>query len=168
MMSKTVGWATVFIIIAGIIQSSLLSKIAVFNVIPDIALIILVYISYVNGTMTGQITGFTSGFFLDFLSLAPLGFNALSRTIIGAIIGLLKGTFFLDVIIFPALLCAGATLIKAILVDIIHFLFNANTPAYSFANNILWIEVILNAIAAPFVFAFLKLFKKVLTPRKEN
>jgi rod shape-determining protein MreD len=168
MMSKTIGWATVFIIIAGIIQSSLLSKIAIFNVIPDLALIILVYVSYVNGSMTGQITGFASGFLLDFLSLAPLGFNALSRTIIGAVVGLLKGTFFLDIIFFPALLCAGATIIKAIIVTVIHFLFNANTPAYNFSNNILWIEIILNAISAPFVFAFLKLFKKVLTPRKEN
>jgi len=167
-MSKTIGWATVFIIIAGIIQSSLLSKIAIFNVIPDLALIILVYVSYVNGSMTGQITGFASGFLLDFLSLAPLGFNALSRTIIGAVVGLLKGTFFLDIIFFPALLCAGATIIKAIIVTVIHFLFNANTPAYNFSNNILWIEIILNAISAPFVFAFLKLFKKVLTPRKEN
>uniref|UniRef100_A0A7C3I1I3 Rod shape-determining protein MreD n=1 Tax=Gracilinema caldarium TaxID=215591 RepID=A0A7C3I1I3_9SPIR len=167
-MSKTIGWATVFIIIAGIIQSSLLSKIAIFNVIPDLALIILVYVSYVNGSMTGQITGFASGFLLDFLSLAPLGFNALSRTIIGAVVGLLKGTFFLDILFFPALLCAGATIIKAIIVTVIHFLFNANTPAYNFSNNILWIEIILNAISAPFVFAFLKLFKKVLTPRKEN
>jgi len=167
-MSKTIGWATVFIIIAGIIQSSLLSKIAIFNVIPDLALIILVYVSYVNGSMTGQITGFASGFLLDFLSLAPLGLNALSRTIIGAVVGLLKGTFFLDIIFFPALLCAGATIIKAIIVTVIHFLFNANTPAYNFSNNILWIEIILNAISAPFVFAFLKLFKKVLTPRKEN
>jgi rod shape-determining protein MreD len=168
MMSKTIGWATVLIIIAGIIQSSLLSKIAIFHVIPDLALIILVYISYVNGAMTGQITGFASGFLLDFLSLAPLGFNALSRTIIGSLIGLMKGTFFLDIIIFPVLLCAGATIVKAIIISIIHFLFNANTPTYNFASNILWIEVALNAIAGPFVFAFLKLFKKVLTPRKEN
>ncbi|AEJ19533.1 rod shape-determining protein MreD [Gracilinema caldarium] len=167
-MSRTVGWATVLIIIAGIIQSSLLSKIAIFHVIPDLALIILVYVSYVNGSMTGQITGFVSGIFLDFLSFAPFGFNALSRTIIGSLVGLLKGTFFLDIVIFPALLCAGATIIKAIIIAIIHFLFNANTPAYHFTNNMLWIEVAINAASGPFVFAFLKLFKKILMSRKEN
>ncbi len=167
-MSRTVGWATVLIIIAGIIQSSLLSKIAIFHVIPDLALIILVYVSYVNGSMTGQITGFTSGVFLDFLSFAPFGFNILSRTIIGFLIGMLKGTFFLDIVIFPTLLCAGATLVKAMIITIIHFLFNANTPAYQFTNNMLWIEVASNAAFGPFVFAFLKLFKKILMPRKDT
>lgn len=167
-MSRTVSWATVLIIIAGIIQSSLLSKITILNVIPDLALIILVYVSYINGSMTGQITGFISGFFLDFISIAPLGFNALSRTIIGFILGLIKGNFFLDIIIFPALLCAGATIMKALIISLIHYLFNANTPVYTFTNQILWTEVIYNTIAAPFVFALLKLFNKVLTPRKEH
>lgn len=167
-MSKTIGWATLLIIIAGIIQSSLLSRIPLFPVIPDLALIILVYVAYVNGSMTGQITGFTSGFLLDFLSLAPLGFNALIRTIIGSVVGLIKGNFFLDILILPVVLGAIATVFKALLVTIIHFLFNANTPAYYFLTSDLWIEVTLNGLLAPFVFAFLKLFKKVLTPRKEN
>lgn len=167
-MSKTVGWATVLILIVGIIQSSLLSKITSFNVIPDLALVILVYISYVNGSMVGQITGFASGFFLDFLSFAPLGFNALTRTVIGYLVGIIKGTFFLDIVIFPFLLCTSATILKAVIIAIVHFLFNANTPVYSFTGNLLWLEVILNGVSAPFVFAFLKLFKKMLEPRKEN
>jgi rod shape-determining protein MreD len=117
--------------------------------------------------MTGQITGFSSGLILDFLSAAPLGFNMFIRTFIGALTGLLKGTFFLDVLILPMVLCGLGTLVKAILVLFLRFLFGPVIPIYSFFEPTLWIEVALNALTAPFLFAFLKLFKPLLLPRKD-
>jgi len=167
-MTKTVFWAWGLSICAALIQSALLMRIAIFHTIPDLTLIILLYISYINGTMTGQTLGFISGLALDFISAAPLGFNALIRTIIGAITGLLKGTFFLDIVILPIALTAVGTLIKAILAFLVHILFAGAVPAYDIRIPTLWIELAYNVVLAPFIFAFLNLFKFVLTPRKDN
>jgi rod shape-determining protein MreD len=165
-MARTVIWATIIAALAALLQSTLLARLAIFHTIPDLALGVLVYTAYVNGTMTGQVTGFTSGFVLDFLSASPLGFNALLRTILGALAGMLKGTFFLDVAILPIALCASATLMKALIAAVVSFLFAGAVPAYNLDTPTLWIELAYNAIAAPPLFAFLNLFKAVLKPRQ--
>lgn len=167
-MTKTVSWATVIATVAVILQSALLSRFAVFRAVPDLALCVVVYVAYLNGTMTGQVTGFAAGIAQDFISASPLGFNAFIRTAVGAAAGLLKGTFFLDVAVLPATLCASATLLKAAAAWIAHVLFAGAVPAYSLTAPTLWVEIALNAVSAPFVFAFLNLFKTVLKPRRQD
>jgi rod shape-determining protein MreD len=167
-MIKNVVWATVFALLAGILQSTLLSHLAIYRAVPDLALGILVFSAYVNGTMTGQLTGFFSGLLLDFLSAAPLGLNAFVRTLVGAATGVLKGTFFLDAVFLPMALCAGATLIKAILLFVLHLLFAKAVPAYAFFEPALWVELLLNTLTAPFLFGLLKLFKSLLMGRRAN
>ena len=155
-MIRCIIWTVIFSIIAGILQSTLIAKIAFLNVIPDLALCIVVFSAYINGTMTGQVSGFFSGLLLDFLSASPLGLNCLVRTLIGAITGLFKGAFFLDIIFMPVILCAGATLIKAVILLLLNLIFPATVPAYSFLSSTLWIEIGLNSLSAPLLFLLLK------------
>jgi rod shape-determining protein MreD len=117
--------------------------------------------------MTGQLTGFFSGFFLDFLSAAPLGLNAFIRTLVGALAGLLKGNFFLDFLFLPMALCAGATLLKALAYFLLHQLLAGAVPAYSLLLPAFWVELAMNTFLAPFLFAFLKLFDSLLTGRRD-
>jgi rod shape-determining protein MreD len=166
-MGKNVFWAVVFTLIAAILQSTLFSRLAVYHAVPDIALGILIFSAYNNGTMTGQLTGFFSGLLLDFLSASPLGLNTFVRTLIGASVGLMKGTFFLDTFLLPMALCGAATLIKALFFWILHLLFASAVPAYAAMSPVLWVELTLNILLAPFLFALLKLFKSLLVERRD-
>jgi rod shape-determining protein MreD len=166
-MGKNVIWATIFALLAAILQSTLLSRLAIYHAVPDIALGILVFSAYNNGVMTGQFTGFCSGLLLDFLSAAPLGLNTFVRTIIGASVGLMKGTFFLDTLLLPMALCGAATLLKALYLWILHLLFVSAVPAYVALSPVLWVEFALNALLAPFLFALLKLFKSLLVEGRD-
>jgi rod shape-determining protein MreD len=165
-MTKNVLWSVGFALIAALLQSTLLSRLTVFNATPDLALGILVFSAYVNGTMAGQVSGFFSGLFIDFLSQAPLGLNTLVRTLTGALSGLLRGTFYLDSVFLPMALCGGATVIKALLFLLLHFLFSGAIPAYSIYTPLFWSELLLNTLSAPFLFAFLKLFSTQLINRR--
>jgi len=168
-MAKKVIWAVVFILAATLLQSTIFSRLAIYiYAVPDFALGILVFSAYVNGTMTGQLTGFFSGFLMDFLSAAPLGLNALIRTLIGALTGLMKGTFFLDIIFLPMALCAGATVFKAMVYFLLHLLFGAAVPSYALFGLTFWIELGLNTLLAPFLFGFLRLFESLLAGQREN
>jgi rod shape-determining protein MreD len=166
-MAKKVVWAIAFILVAGILQSTLLRQFSFFYAIPDLTLGILVFSAYLNGTMCGQVTGFFSGFILDFISAAPPGYNALTRTLIGALVGLMKGTFFLDIFFLPMSLCAGATIIKALSRNLLHFLLSGAVPSYDFTLPVFWVELGLNIVTAPLLFAFLKLFKSLLVDEEE-
>ncbi|MDR1411508.1 MAG: rod shape-determining protein MreD [Spirochaetaceae bacterium] len=167
-MTKNIIWTTVFSIIAGILQSTLLSHLAVNHAVPDFALGILVFTAYQNGAMTGQLSGFCSGILLDFLSAAPLGLNAFVRTLVGAFAGRMNGTFFLDSFFLPMALCAGATAIKAALYFVLHILFSGAIPFYALSESTLWIELAINTVTAPLLFGFLKLFNTLLIGKRES
>ncbi|MDR2403158.1 MAG: rod shape-determining protein MreD [Spirochaetaceae bacterium] len=166
-MAKKVVWTSIFTLVAIILQSTLLYRLAPYEAVPDLALGILVYSAYMNSAMTGQFSGFFSGLFLDFLSAAPLGLNTLIRTIIGAAIGRISGTFFPDALFFPMALCAGATILKAAMLFLLHLLFREAAPFYSLYDMTFWMELLLNTLSAPFLFALLRLFKPLLIGKEE-
>jgi rod shape-determining protein MreD len=168
-MAKKVALGVVLILAAALLQSTILSRLALrIHAIPDIALCILVFIAYVNGTMTGQLTGFFSGLLIDFLSAAPLGLNAFVRTLTGAIAGLLKDTFFLDSIFLPMALCAGATVFKAVLFFLLNLVFQEAVPSYNVFALTLWVEMGMNTLLAPLLFALLKFLRPIKAGQKEN
>jgi rod shape-determining protein MreD len=168
-MVKKIIWALVFTIAAAVLQSAVLSRLVVYiHAAPDLTLGILVYTAYVNGTMTGQLSGFFSGLLLDFISSSPLGLNAFVRTLTGALTGLMKDTFYLDFIFFPMALCAGATVFKAMLFFLLHLLFPQIVPYYSLRALTLWIELGLNTLTAPLLFGLLRLFGSFLSKPKES
>ncbi|MDR0732281.1 MAG: rod shape-determining protein MreD [Treponema sp.] len=167
-MAKNVAWAAVFSLVAALLQSTLFFHLSLYHTIPDLTLGIVVYSAYINGTMTGQLSGFFSGLLLDFISSAPLGLNALIRTVMGAAAGLLKGTFFLDTVFLPMILCAAATLFKALMLFFLNLLLAGAVPSYSLAAPTLWIELLLNTASAPFLFGLLKLFQPLLVGKGGN
>ena len=168
-MAKRIIWTLLFTLAAALLQSTVLSRLILhIYAVPDLALSILVYSAYLNGTMAGQLSGFFSGFLLDFLSASPLGLNALIRTLAGAFVGFIKDTFYLDYFFLPMALCAGATVFKAILFFLLHLLFPEAVPAYVLNGPMLWIELGLNTLSAPLLFGFLRLFGPLLVMPKES
>jgi rod shape-determining protein MreD len=168
MMAKKVIWTVIFALAAALLQSTILRRLIFFGASPDLALGIVVYTAYVNGTMTGQLSGFFSGFLLDLLSAAPLGFNALIRTIAGALAGLLKGTFFLDAVFFPMALCLGAAILKTLLVFLLHVLLPGAVPSYDLLEPGFWVELGVNTLCAPLLFGFLRLFGSLFAGGRET
>jgi rod shape-determining protein MreD len=167
---KNIIWSNIFIIIALLLQSTLLARLSLvfhINAIPDLALCILVFTAYLNGAMTGQTAGFLSGLFTDFISRSPLGLNLFIRTVIGGLTGMMHKSLILDKVFVPIILCAGATLLKAVLHFSLHFLFAGAVPAYSWTAPLLWKELALNAVLSPFLFKFLRSFDKLLVSRKD-
>jgi rod shape-determining protein MreD len=166
-MARSIIWTVIFGFVAVILQSTLLSRLTLYGAVPDLALGIIVYSAYVNGTMTGQVSGFLYGIVQDLLSAAPLGLNAFVRTFIGALTGLMKGTFFLGAILLPMILCALATLVKAVMLLLLSLLFSGVVKSYSLTEPILWAELALNTLSAPLLFAFLKRFSLLLAERRK-
>ena len=161
-MVKNVIWTVVFVFVAAVLQSTLLSHIAISRAVPDLALGVVVYVAHVNGLMTGQVSGFFSGITLDLISAAPMGLNALVRTLIGALAGITKGKVILDHFLVPMILCALATLAKAAMLFVLSLLFRDSVPAYPLAAPTLWAELALNTLTAPLLFAFLRRFNSLL------
>jgi rod shape-determining protein MreD len=161
-MIRSIVWSAVFMSIFAFMQSTICQRIAIFGVVPDIALVVLVFTSIKNGSMEGQVSGFLSGITFDVISSAPLGFNVLVRTLLGYLYGLFHQKLFVDVLIGPFLLVFTATLLKTGMGSFLGLVFPGSISFFPSLGKIVLIEALYNAVIAPVVFLILRLFKGLL------
>lgn len=167
-MFKSFSISTIILLCATLIESAVLSNITILPAIPDIVLICVVYFSIENGKLMGECTGFISGFFLDFLSACPFGLNCILRTIIGYIGGIFNKTINTDGFFIPALLGLCATILKALLLWLISFLYPSSVLSYNPFTISFLFEVLLNTILTPLIFKFLGLFHNSILLKPET
>ena len=167
-MIRTVLVSTLLLIGADLVQSTWFGAIAVFGVVPDLSLVILLWLAYKNGPVEGPLSGFFAGLAQDCFSASPLGFHAFVKTFVAAFAGLLHGSFSIDRIFLPVALGAAATLVKALGTGLLALLFSTKVQAYSFLSASLWIEAAYNGLIAPLVFLLLGLAKRVLVTESKR
>lgn len=167
-MLKTILIASAAAVGCTLLQSTWLHAIAVYAVIPDLALLVVVYVSFQNVRTEGIATGFISGLMQDFISSAPLGFNAFVRTVISFGFNLISGSFYIDRILMPMLFGATATLLKALATAVLALAFPAFIHGYDFLDRILWIETAYNAVLAPVLFFLLGLLKPLFVTARNR
>ena len=163
-MVKSLLISTLFLFAATIIESSILSNISFLLVVPDLVLICCIYFSLLNGKLYGEISGFISGIFLDFITGVPLGLNCVFRTIIGYATGFFSNTIILSGIVIPMASVGIATLTKKLLIFLISLFFpKLSLNIYSIISYEFLFEFCANIILAPVVFKFLSFFKPQLS-----
>lgn len=81
------------VVLGVILQLSFFSQVAVFHVSPDVLPALVVSLGLLGGTMTGAVSGFSVGFLLDCLLVAPLGGGSLVLLATGYLAGLLRERF---------------------------------------------------------------------------
>ena len=163
-MVKSLLISTLFLFAATIIESSILSNISFLLVVPDLVLICCIYFSLLNGKLYGEISGFISGLFLDFITGVPFGFNCVFRTIIGYITGLFSNTIIISGLVIPMASVGIATLTKKLLIFLISLFFpKLSLNIYSIISYEFLFEFCANIILAPIIFKFLSFFKRQLS-----
>tara|TARA_B100002003_G_C13939733_1_gene456094 strand:- start:127 stop:627 length:501 start_codon:yes stop_codon:yes gene_type:complete len=93
MIVKHIG----LLLLAFIIQSTVVEHISIRGIKPDIILIILIYVSLRSGSMMGVVLGFSIGLLQDFYGPpANLGLNALCKSLLGFGVGIGKEGLYKD------------------------------------------------------------------------
>ncbi len=157
-MGKIVFWTSITVLFFSLLEATILSNLLFLPVVPDLVLLIVVYVSFMNSSITGSTVGFISGMLLDFLSASPVGLNAFTKSVTGFIAGKFSGSFNQNKILIPALMGFSATLLKAILTLVLSLFFGSNILVYKLTGSVFWLEVLVNTICAPLVFALLGVF----------
>ena len=165
-MVKSLLISTLFLFSATIIEASILSNISFLLVVPDLVLICCIYFSLLNGKVYGEISGFISGLFLDFITGVPFGLNCVFRTLMGYLFGIFSETIIISGFVIPMASVAIGTVSKKLLIFIISLLFpKLSLNVYSIISYQFLFELSANVILAPIVFKFLSFFKTQLSIR---
>ena len=150
-----------------IVETSILSNISFLPAVPDLALICVLYFSFLNGKNYGQVSGFLSGLLLDFLSGSPLGFNCLYRTVIGYLSGVFRRTINASGFIVPSVIGLLATILKVFLILLISLFFKSIKIYNIFTISFLF-ELVMNVLLTPLMFKFLNSFRRILNIHEEE
>lgn len=157
-MTRVVLWSVVAVFFATLVESTVLARLAFLPAMPDLVLLIVTWIAIMNGSAAGSTSGFFSGLILDFLSAAPIGLNALTKSITAYVAGRFTGSFNMNRVALPVAAAVLATVCKALLVFVASLFFGAGIVPYDLTRSGFWYEVLVNAVSAPFLFLFLSLF----------
>lgn len=160
-MKNLTIWTVIAAFLLGVFETAVLSHIALLPVLPDLVLLLVLYIALHNGTSAGVVTGFFTGLVFDFLSIAPFGLHAFVFTVLGFLYGLLCGKYNIRRVFFPCLLAFTGTAGKAVLFFVLRFLFGAVIHVYTLFSLSFLFEIVFNMLCAPALFALLGLFPAV-------
>jgi rod shape-determining protein MreD len=153
-MIKRVIINTLIISFAVLLQSTVIQHVAVYGVIPDIVLIIVLFFSLKEGSKVGELTGFFGGILIDFLSLSPLGFHGFIYCVIGFLTGLTNKNISTDSILTQFLFIFSSLLLKGLLATITIVLFSIETTSLSFLSRNFFLELAYTVLVTPLFFLF--------------
>lgn len=165
-MGRIIIWTTITVFFFSLFEAAILSNLIFLPVVPDLVLLIVIYVSFMNSSVIGTTAGFISGLLLDFLSASPIGLNSFTQTLTGFIAGKFSGSFNQNKIFIPALMGFSATVLKALMTWILSFFFGSNIIIYKLNESVFWLETVVNTISAPLVFALLGLFAALFVEDK--
>lgn len=164
-MGRVLFWSCFASVFFSLLSATILANIEVLPVVPDLVLLVVLYVSFMNNATLGSSIGFFSGLLLDFLSAAPIGLNACTKAVTGYVTGKLSGKYNLDRFVIPFIMATAATVLKALVICILSLLFGESVVVFSLGEGLFWLELLFNGLSAPLVFGLLGLFPSLFLVR---
>jgi rod shape-determining protein MreD len=115
-------------ILAVLLQLSFFSRVEMLQTSADILPVVVVSLGLLGGSMAGAVAGFSIGFLVDCLLVAPLGGTSLVLLGVGYLAGLFRERFDIHSALLPPLICMGATLLAEIGFAIVQVMLGVDAP----------------------------------------
>ena len=153
-----IAFTCIVFLAAMVVQTSLLRYVSIGGIRPDLVLIIVVYLGLVKGPDMGSLGGFFFGLFEDAFSGTFLGPNALSKTIIGFLCGLVGKRLYTQSFLSHALCISIGTVVDVVLLSSIH----GFTPRW---QTLLMYEMFYNLLCCPAIIALFRYGERYVKTR---
>ena len=150
-----IGLIITFVIIY-LLQSIFFSEFTIAGIMPNIFIILMLYIGLYMGRTHGIIYGIIFGIFIDLWIGKTLGITSMALALIGVISGMLDKTFSKDSRLIVLLMGVVCTIIYEIVLYLMQYMvFRINIEIVEFLK-ILSIEVIYNVIIIIILYPLIK------------
>jgi rod shape-determining protein MreD len=106
-----------------VLQTTWLHHVQIGNILPDLVLLVVVFVALLSGHLEATLLGFLVGLCQDAYSPPDLGLNALAKSLVGFAVGIGRGGFIVD-----AIQVQVAVLIVAVLAhDLVYYVGASST-----------------------------------------
>lgn len=149
---KKVVLSFAFIIFAYLLQTTLMPAITLANVCPNLLLIIVVYIGYINGRTYGLFMGLISGLLYDFQFGTLIGLYGLIYMIIGYISGICHKIYFREDYTLPVVLVTINGFLYGFFVYITGFLLRGKLDLDFYFSKVILPEIVYTVLLSIFIY----------------
>jgi rod shape-determining protein MreD len=149
-MRRALVWTAV-VLTALILQSTVFAQIKLAGAKPDLIYLVTIVLAFLEGPASGATAGFVGGMAEDFLLNQPKGITALTLTLVGYAVGMLRQYVSTPSPLVPVLLVAAATTGGLLFHELVSFLLGQADNA-SYVIRVSLLSGLYNAILTPFLF----------------
>lgn len=144
----------VLLLMTALVQATFLSTMNLIDIVPDLALVLLLIWSSTRGVGEGMIWAVALGLWVDLLTMEPLGTHALALLIVGIIGGLMQGRLFRSGVLLPTAAVSGATLVYSMVTFVLTSVGSGGVALAGMARFSV-LSALINALLVPVVYVFL-------------
>lgn len=142
-----------------LLQSTIFPYMAIFGVVPNTALLIVMCVSLLKGKYYGGFLGIIIGLLQDIVFSSVIGINSFIYFFAGYLIGLAENKLSRDNLFIPILFSIVGTIYYNFIYYTFMFFLSKNIPFLSVSKYIMIIEILYNMVLAiPIYMIFSKVF----------
>jgi len=151
-----------------ILQTTLLGHTAVFGIMPNTALIIVVTYAMLRGDVEGAIVGFVCGLLNDIFFGQVIGVSALLLMLTGFLCGKPFKDFFKENYIAPIILVGVASVAYELVFYILNFLLLGRVDFLRYFAQIILPTAVYNLLLCAFIYRMMYGINGLLTKREDR
>lgn len=133
MIELYLKWFALFIICL-ILQTSFIPLLSLFEIQPDLLILVLFFLCSKHGSLPGIYVGFFLGLCMDLYIPAMPGQNALAKTVVGAFFGIFNEKVMRTDVIFKIMIIIIGFIIHDTIFSLIELIKNGNSPLFVFID----------------------------------
>jgi rod shape-determining protein MreD len=147
---------TAVIIVALVLQSTVFAQITLLKARPDLIYLLTILVALLEGPASGAVVGFAGGMAEDFLLQAPKGITALSLTLVGYAVGMVRQYIVSPSALVPVIMVFAGTAIGLMFNGLVKFLLGQLDTGWGYQLQIALLTGLYNAILTPIVFPLVR------------
>jgi rod shape-determining protein MreD len=147
---------TAVVLTALLLQTTVFAHLRLLGARPELMYLLTITFGLLEGPASGAVTGFVGGMAQDFLLNHPKGITALTLTLIGYAIGMLRQYIVTPSPVLPVVLVAGGTFAGVLFYGVVSFLLGQLSTTWPYLVRVAALSAAYNAILTPLVFPLLR------------
>ncbi len=154
-MRRALAWAAV-IITGLLLQSTVFAQIELFDAKPELMYLITVVLAMLEGPAAGASGGFAAGMTQDFMLNSPKGITALTLTLLGYTVGMIRQYIASPSPALPVLLVTGATAAGVVFHGLVEFLLGQLSVGWGYQLKVAVFSALYNGILTPLAYPVIR------------
>jgi rod shape-determining protein MreD len=147
---------TVVVVTALLLQTTVFADVKLLGARPELMYLLTIVFASLEGPGSGAVTGFAGGMAQDFFMNEPKGITALTLTLVGYAVGLLRTYVVSPSPLLPVILVTGGTFAGVLFNRLVAFLLGQLDTSALYVLRVAALSALYNAILTPLVYPVLR------------